>query len=152
MIATGRRLERLQALQAELGGSDHVHIVQLDVRNRAATECFISALPAAWQEISILVNNAGLAVGLEPAASASLDDWDAMVQTNVQVRTMKSVFQQRWYCAYESGAGSLSSFIFSSARVRCYQGLMYMTRAVLPGFVARNKGTRLPAEAIPLSG
>ena len=82
VIATGRRVERLAALQLELG-SANVHVVELDVRDRATTESFISKLPIEWQDIDVCVNNAGLALGLEPAQLANLDDWDNMIQTNV---------------------------------------------------------------------
>jgi 3-hydroxy acid dehydrogenase/malonic semialdehyde reductase len=81
VIATGRRVERLEQLQAELGASN-CHIIALDVRDRAATETFIAALPEAFQSIDVLVNNAGLALGLEPAQAASLDDWETMIATN----------------------------------------------------------------------
>lgn len=80
VIATGRRESRLQALKDELGES--VYTLQLDVRNRAAIEEAINSLPEAWRNIDVLVNNAGLALGIEPAQQASLDDWDAMIDTN----------------------------------------------------------------------
>ncbi|TCZ59673.1 bifunctional NADP-dependent 3-hydroxy acid dehydrogenase/3-hydroxypropionate dehydrogenase YdfG [Roseicella aquatilis] len=102
IVAVGRRRERLAALQAELGAG-RVHPLALDVTDRAAVEDAIAGLPAAFAAVDVLVNNAGLARGLEPAQSADLDDWDAMVDTNVK-------------------------------------GLMYMTRAVLPGMVARDRG------------
>lgn len=102
VIAAGRRLDRLQALAEELG-TDRVLPLVLDVRDRAAVAAAVASLPAAWAEIDVLVNNAGLALGLEPAQSADLDNWDTMVDTNVK-------------------------------------GLMYMTRAVLPGMVARDRG------------
>jgi 3-hydroxy acid dehydrogenase/malonic semialdehyde reductase len=101
VIAAGRRTERLADLRAELG--DSVLPVTMDVRDRAAVAGRIAALPAGWAEIDVLVNNAGLALGLEPAQRADLDAWDIMVDTNAK-------------------------------------GLMYVTRAVLPGMVARNRG------------
>ena len=61
VIATGRREERLKALKDELG--DNLYTAQLDVRNRAAIEEMIADLPAEWQAIDVLVNNAGLALG-----------------------------------------------------------------------------------------
>ncbi len=61
VIATGRREERLKTLKDELG--DNLYIAQLDVRNRAAIETLIADLPAEWQAIDVLVNNAGLALG-----------------------------------------------------------------------------------------
>ena len=101
IIAAGRRQERLDALAAELGAA--VLPVQLDVRDRAAVEAAVGDLPAEWAAIDLLVNNAGLALGLNPAQTADLDDWDQMVDTNIK-------------------------------------GLMYMTRAVLPGMVERGRG------------
>ncbi|TPG56948.1 SDR family oxidoreductase [Roseomonas nepalensis] len=102
IVAIGRRADRLKALGRDLG-AEKVHPVALDVRDRAAVEAAIASLPAEWSAIDVLVNNAGLARGLGPAQEASLDDWDAMVDTNVK-------------------------------------GLMYLTRAVLPGMVARGRG------------
>jgi 3-hydroxy acid dehydrogenase/malonic semialdehyde reductase len=83
IIAVGRRAERLQALVDELG-ADIVHPVVLDVRDRAAVTAAVAGLPAAWAEIDLLVNNAGLAVGTEPAQAADLDGWETMVDTNVK--------------------------------------------------------------------
>ncbi len=80
VIASGRRAERLQALKDELG--DNLYSVQLDVRNRAAIEEVIAALPAEWRDIDVLVNNAGLALGVEPAHKANIDDWENMIDTN----------------------------------------------------------------------
>ncbi|UKY34832.1 bifunctional NADP-dependent 3-hydroxy acid dehydrogenase/3-hydroxypropionate dehydrogenase YdfG [Pantoea dispersa] len=80
VIASGRRAERLQELKQELG--DHLYTVQLDVRNRAAIEEAIAALPAEWRDIDVLVNNAGLALGVEPAHKASVEDWENMIDTN----------------------------------------------------------------------
>jgi 3-hydroxy acid dehydrogenase/malonic semialdehyde reductase len=81
VVATGRRRDRLQALAARLGG-DRVHPLVLDVRDRAAVEKAIAGLPPAVAAIDVLVNNAGLALGLEPAQRASLDEWDTMIATN----------------------------------------------------------------------
>jgi len=84
LILAARRVERLQALQAELGGPGRAHAVALDVRDRAAVERVFSSLPKDFADVDVLVNNAGLARGLDPAQKASLDDWDAMVDTNVK--------------------------------------------------------------------
>lgn len=102
VIAAGRREDRLQALVDELG-RDNVLPLVLDVRDRAAVNAAVAALPADYADIDVLVNNAGLALGLEPAHRADVDQWDTMVDTNIK-------------------------------------GLTYMTRAVLPGMVARNRG------------
>lgn len=80
VIATGRRAERLQALKAELG--DSLYPLQLDVCDRAAIEQALASLPADWQKIDLLVNNAGLALGVEPAQRASVEDWEKMIDTN----------------------------------------------------------------------
>ncbi|WP_424137920.1 bifunctional NADP-dependent 3-hydroxy acid dehydrogenase/3-hydroxypropionate dehydrogenase YdfG [Roseomonas chloroacetimidivorans] len=102
IIAAGRRAERLNALRDELG-SDKVLPLVLDVRDRVAVETGIGDLPPEWSGISVLVNNAGLALGLAPAQQADLDDWEAMIDTNVK-------------------------------------GVVYVTRAVLPGMVSRGHG------------
>jgi serine 3-dehydrogenase (NADP+) len=81
-VATGRRAERLTALVAELG-ADKVHPAVFDVRDTAALEAALAALPEGFREIDLLVNNAGLALGLSPAQEASLADWQTMIDTNV---------------------------------------------------------------------
>ncbi|KNC11808.1 bifunctional NADP-dependent 3-hydroxy acid dehydrogenase/3-hydroxypropionate dehydrogenase YdfG [Pantoea sp. BIGb0393] len=80
VIASGRRAERLKELKEELG--DNLYTVQLDVRNRAAIDEVIAALPAEWRDIDVLVNNAGLALGVEPAHKANIEDWENMIDTN----------------------------------------------------------------------
>lgn len=80
VIATGRRQERLDALQQELG--DSVYTLVLDVRDRAGIDAAVNSLPAEWRNIDVLVNNAGLALGIEPAQRASLEDWEDMIDTN----------------------------------------------------------------------
>jgi 3-hydroxy acid dehydrogenase/malonic semialdehyde reductase len=82
VIASGRRADRLQALRAELG--DHLLPLVLDVRDRGAVERAVASLPPDFAEVDVLVNNAGGALGLEPAQRASLDDWEAMIDTNVK--------------------------------------------------------------------
>jgi serine 3-dehydrogenase len=81
-IATGRRAERLEALVAELG-TDKVHAAVFDVRDTAALDSALAALPERFRAIDLLVNNAGLAQGLAPAQEADLDDWQTMIDTNV---------------------------------------------------------------------
>jgi 3-hydroxy acid dehydrogenase/malonic semialdehyde reductase len=101
VVAAARREDRLAALREELG--EAILVLPLDVTDRAAVQALPGALPAAWREIDVLVNNAGLALGLSPAWEADPAQWDAMVATNVS-------------------------------------GLMHVTRALLPGMVARNRG------------
>jgi 3-hydroxy acid dehydrogenase / malonic semialdehyde reductase len=82
VIATGRRSDRLQALQNELG-SDNCHTITLDVRDRQALETAIADIPAPFAAINIVLANAGLALGLQPADETDLDDWQTMIDTNV---------------------------------------------------------------------
>jgi 3-hydroxy acid dehydrogenase/malonic semialdehyde reductase len=102
VIAAGRRADRLAALRAELGAAA-VLALPLDVRDRAAVAATLGALPPDWAEVDVLVNNAGLALGLEPAQRADLDQWETMIDTNTK-------------------------------------GLAFVTRAILPGMVARDRG------------
>ena len=81
-IGTGRRRERLDALVAELG-ADKVHPAVFDVRDEEAMDTALAELPEEFAGIDLLVNNAGLAQGLSPAQEADLDDWQAMIDTNV---------------------------------------------------------------------
>ena len=81
VIATGRRAERLQGLAAELG--ENLLPLALDVTDKQAVAAFPAALPDGWKQIDVLVNNAGLALGLSPAWEADLEDWDTMIATNV---------------------------------------------------------------------
>ncbi len=80
VIAAARRTERLDALAAELG--DALLPLALDVTQKNSIDRALASLPAGWQDIDVLVNNAGLALGLEPAHEAHLDDWDTMIATN----------------------------------------------------------------------
>lgn len=80
VVAAARRKERLDALAAELGSA--LLPIELDVRDRAAVEAAAPALPTEFAAIDVLVNNAGLALGVEPAHRASLDEWQTMIDTN----------------------------------------------------------------------
>ena len=80
VVLAGRRGERLAALARELG--DRALPVVLDVRDRSAVESAVTNLPERFSAVDALVNSAGLALGLEPAQRASLDDWEAMIATN----------------------------------------------------------------------
>ena len=84
-IITGRRLERLQELEAELSSiGSKVLSLNFDVRKRYEVQDIISDMPQAWKNIDILVNNAGLAVGLDHIDNGNLDDWERMIDTNVK--------------------------------------------------------------------
>src|SRR5271165_4632640 len=82
VVAAGRRLALLQKLAAELG--PRLLPFELDVRDQAAVERAASNLPADFADVDVLVNNAGLALGLEPAQEAKLEDWELMIDTNVK--------------------------------------------------------------------
>jgi 3-hydroxy acid dehydrogenase/malonic semialdehyde reductase len=101
VVAAARRADRLKELAAEFG--PRLLPLTLDVRDREAVAAAVAHLPAEFAAIDLLVNNAGLALGLHPAQDADLDDWDQMIDTNCK-------------------------------------GLVYCTRALLPGMVARRRG------------
>jgi 3-hydroxy acid dehydrogenase / malonic semialdehyde reductase len=101
VIASARRAERVQELASEFG--PQVLPLALDVRDRGAVAAAVAGLPAEFKAVDLLVNNAGLALGLGPAQDADLDDWDQMIDTNCK-------------------------------------GLVYCTREILPGMVARKRG------------
>ncbi len=103
LVLTGRRMDRLSALQKELSGPIDVQAIAMDVRNRDAVTTAIESLAPDFRDIDILINNAGLALGFSTADQADPEDWDIMVDTNIK-------------------------------------GVLYLTSAVLPGMVRRNRG------------
>ena len=110
VIATGRRADRLASLAQDLA-TDRLLTRQLDVTDPASIAALLPSLPADFEAIDVLYNNAGLALGLNKAHEASLDDWETMIATNVT-------------------------------------GLVRMTRAVLPGMVARGRGDVLNISSV----
>ncbi len=84
LVLCGRRQERLNELKARLGKKVQVHTLNFDVRNREAVLKVIGSLPSPFDQIDILINNAGNAHGLDPIEDGSLDDWDAMIDINVK--------------------------------------------------------------------
>ena len=85
LIITGRRKDRLTALQTELEKSGaQVLPLHFDVRDKTAVNAAISGLPDAWKKIDVLVNNAGLALGRDYFEEANPDDWETMIDTNVK--------------------------------------------------------------------
>jgi serine 3-dehydrogenase len=81
VIVTGRRADRLAALVDACG--DQVHAAVFDIRDGAALEAALDALPDRFRGIDLLVNNAGLALGTAPAQQADIDQWRTMIDTNV---------------------------------------------------------------------
>lgn len=84
IIICARRKQRIETLAQKLAETSDVLAESLDVRDKDAVFEFINQLPEAWQSIDLLVNNAGLALGLDAADNASLDDWDTMIDTNIK--------------------------------------------------------------------
>lgn len=105
LVLTGRRMDRLQALVQRLEKDFNVKALplQFDVRDKRAVAEAIASIPSPFNEIDILVSNAGLARGIHKMQDADLENWETMIDTNVK-------------------------------------GLLYVTHAVLPGMVARNRG------------
>ncbi len=104
LILTGRNAERLAEIQKELADKGtQVLTLIFDVRDSKRAEKSIEGLPEEWNAIDVLVNNAGLALGLEAEYKGDPEDWDTMIDTNIK-------------------------------------GLLTMTRLVVPGMVARNRG------------
>jgi NADP-dependent 3-hydroxy acid dehydrogenase YdfG len=99
----GRRRERLEAIAVELRERVPVHAFPLDVRDAAAVERAVASLPAPFEAVEVLVNNAGVARGFDPVQEGRVEDWDETLDTNVK-------------------------------------GLLYVTRAVLPGMLERGRG------------
>ena len=81
VIGAARRTDKLEALQAELG--DRFYPLQIDVSDQASVDAALQSLPEPFAEIDALINNAGLALGLEPAAQADFADWLTMINTNI---------------------------------------------------------------------
>ena len=82
LILTGRNEHRLAELKKEL--DTEVITLAFDVRDREKAKKYLNELPEPWQDIDVLVNNAGLALGLEPEYEGNLDDWETMIDTNIK--------------------------------------------------------------------
>ncbi|MDX1810239.1 MAG: SDR family NAD(P)-dependent oxidoreductase [Sulfurospirillaceae bacterium] len=83
VIATGRRIEKLEELKKELKDFD-VYTVSFDVSDKNAVFKAVAELPSKYKNVDVLINSAGLALGLGLANDALLDDWDIMVDTNIK--------------------------------------------------------------------
>ena len=84
LVLTARRRDKLQALAAELASQAETHLLTLDVRDAAAVHAAFDGLPAQFRDVSILVNNAGIALGMDKAQDANVADWDVVVDTNIK--------------------------------------------------------------------
>ena len=83
VIVTGRRADRLATLVETLGGASVAHGASFDIRDDAAMNAALNALPEAFRGVDLLINNAGLALGTAPAPESRLDDWKTMIDTNI---------------------------------------------------------------------
>ncbi|GHB51087.1 SDR family NAD(P)-dependent oxidoreductase [Mongoliitalea lutea] len=104
IIATGRRLERLQELEKELRleGADCIKLC-FDIRDKEDVKEALATLPENWKAIDVLVNNAGNAHGLDPIHQGSLEDWDAMMDINVKGLLYVSKEIMPWMIARQQG-------------------------------------------------
>ena len=86
VVAVGRRADRLEALKSSLPVEQQkkLLILELDVCDSAQVDVLASTLPTEFSKLTVLVNNAGLALGLEPAYQAKISDWDQMIDTNIK--------------------------------------------------------------------
>ncbi|MFW6227473.1 MAG: SDR family oxidoreductase [Bacteroidota bacterium] len=86
LILTGRRHDRLEKLATDIASTHPVDVKTLsfDIRNLEETQQAFKALPREWQNIDVLINNAGLAAGLDPIHEGNVEDWETMIDTNVK--------------------------------------------------------------------
>lgn len=86
IIITGRRIAHLENVEEDLVKQSQAEVFTLnfDIRSNDEVEKAINALPDEWKNIAVLINNAGLASGLEPIHEGVLDDWNAMIDTNIK--------------------------------------------------------------------
>ncbi|MEM9650394.1 MAG: SDR family NAD(P)-dependent oxidoreductase [Bacteroidota bacterium] len=84
LILCGRRKERLQQLQKALSQTTQVHTLSFDVRDKKAVFDAIASLPDGFQQVDVLINNAGNAHGLDTIDEGRVEDWDAMLDINVK--------------------------------------------------------------------
>ncbi len=105
LVLTGRRLERLEKLAADLKKkyNTEVYLSSFDVRDRKETISNLEQLPPEWKMVDVLVNNAGLSRGLDPIQSGSYDDWETMIDTNVKGLLYVSRVVSNWMIANKFG-------------------------------------------------
>lgn len=104
LILTGRRTERLEQLQIELSKlSVIIKILTLDVRHRAEVESQLEGLSSEWKSVDVLINNAGLSLGLEPVNEGDTHDWDTMIDTNIKGLLYVTKIVSNWMIKHERG-------------------------------------------------
>lgn len=126
VIITGRRKERLEALQTQLTQEYGTNVLALDfdVRDEQAVAAALGSIPAEWQQIDVLVNNAGLAVGLSTIDEGNLADWNAMIDTNVKGLLYVSRIVIPWMRARTSGhiiniGSTAAKHVYAKGAVYC---------------------------------
>jgi serine 3-dehydrogenase len=107
-IAIGRRADRLHAL-TEAIGTDRVYAAPLDIRDKAAFAHMMQTLPANFQDIDLLINNAGLALGRQRAPEADLSQWETMIDTNITALVAISHYLLPQLVARQGGIINISS-------------------------------------------
>ncbi len=105
LIITGRRAERLETLAKELKTQFEIDVLTLtlDVRSKADVESQLSALPKAWKEVDVLINNAGLSQGLDPIHRGDTNDWDTMIDTNIKGLLYVTKVVSNWMVKRQAG-------------------------------------------------
>ncbi len=84
LILTGRRKKKLDALKVKLSGQTECVSLCFDISDRACMQSALLSLPAIWKDVDILINNAGLALGMGPINEGEWSDWDTMINTNLK--------------------------------------------------------------------
>lgn len=105
LILTGRRSARLKKIQQGLCDGAHIRVIvlTLDVRNKSDVENQLEFLDDDWKSVDVLVNNAGLSVGLEPINEGNTDDWDTMIDTNIKGLLYVSKVVSNWMVRRKGG-------------------------------------------------
>jgi 3-hydroxy acid dehydrogenase / malonic semialdehyde reductase len=147
LVLTARRKDRLDALAAEL--KTNVHTAACDITDRAQVERLFAELPPAFADIDVLVNNAGLALGLATAQEASLDDWERMVDTNI--KGLMYITRLALPRMVERGSGHIINIASVAAHLPYKGGNVYgATKAFVAQF-SRNLRTDLHGAGIKVS-
>ncbi len=104
LVLTGRRKDRLEDLKKELEENEcKTFLLSFDIRNKAEVDAALDSLPEEWKNIDVLVNNAGLAAGLDTVANADVNDWEMMIDTNVKGLLYVSQKVSNWMIARQQG-------------------------------------------------
>jgi len=126
LIITGRRQERLTALQQDLEKTNGIKVLPLtfDVQDEKAVSSALEQIPDSWKAVDILINNAGLALGLSTIDEGSLSDWDTMIDTNVKGLLYVSRIVIPWLKARKKGhiinlGSTAAKTIYAKGNVYC---------------------------------